>query len=84
MACIASELFQVLTKYPYEPVPRLIDQDAKLSKHELDAERRCETSNYIIDMTRCITKGGKLKANGVFNIFSRYSHKTASETRKKI
>ena len=39
MASIAAELFQVLTKYPYEPVLQLIPQDAKCTKKELDAER---------------------------------------------
>ena len=38
----------------------------------------------MIDTTRCITKGGKLKANGLFDIFMRYSHKTPSETRSDM
>ena len=33
----------------------------------------------MIDTTGCITKGGKLKVNGLFDIFTRYSHKTPSE-----
>ena len=38
----------------------------------------------MIDTTRCVTKGGKLKANGLFDIFTRYSHKTPSETRSDM
>ena len=38
----------------------------------------------MIDTTRCITKGGKLKVNGLFDIFTRYSHKTPSETRSDM
>ena len=38
----------------------------------------------MIDTTRCITKGGKLKANGLFDIFTRYSHKTPSETQSDM
>ena len=38
----------------------------------------------MIDTTRCITKGGKLKVNGLFDIFTRYSHKSASETRSDM
>ena len=34
----------------------------------------------MIDTTRCMTKGGKLKANGLFDIFTHYSHKSPSET----
>ena len=39
-----------------------------------------EAERYMIDTTRCMTKGGKLKANGLFDIFTRYSHKSPSET----
>ena len=53
-------------------------------KKELDAERALEAKNYMIDTTQCITKGGKLKANGLFDIFMRYSHKTLSETRSDM
>ena len=84
MASIAAELFQVLTKHPYKPVLRLIPQEAKCTKKELNAERALEAKNYMIDTTRCITKGGKLKANGLFDIFTRYSHKTSSETRSDM
>ena len=38
----------------------------------------------MIDTTRCITKGGKLKANGLFDIFTGYSHKTPSEMRSDM
>ena len=38
----------------------------------------------MIDTTRCITKGGKLKANGLFDIFTRYSHKASSEMRSDM
>ena len=81
MALISEELFQVLTKHPYKPILRLIPQDAKCTKKELDAERVAEAEKFMIDTTHCITKGGKLKANGLFDIFIRYSHKTASEMR---
>ena len=84
MASIAAELFQVLTKHPYEPVLQLIPQEAKCTKKELVAERALEAKNYMINTTRCITKGGKLKANGLFDIFTRYSHKTPSETRSDM
>ena len=84
MASIAAELFQVLTKHPYEPILRLIPQDAKCTKKELDAERVAEAERYMIDTTHCITKGGKLKANGLFDIFTRYSHKSPSETRSDM
>ena len=40
--------------------------------------------NYMIDTMRCITKGGKLKANGLFDILTRYSHKTPSETQSDM
>ena len=76
MASIAAELFQVLTKHPYKPVLRLIPQEAKCTKKELDAERALEAKNYMVDTTRCITKGGKLKATRLFDIFTRYSHRT--------
>ena len=79
-----AELFQVLTKHPYEPILQLIPQEAKCIKKELDAERALESKNYMIDTTQCVTKGGKLKANGLFDIFTRYSHKTPSETRSDM
>ena len=53
-------------------------------KKELDAERVVEADKFMIGTTQCITKGGKLKANGLFDIFTRYSHKTASETRSDM
>ena len=74
MPSIAAELFQVLTKHPYESVLQLIPQEAKWTKKELYAERVLEAKNYMIDTTQCITKGGKLKANRLFDIFTRYSH----------
>ena len=84
MVSLAAELVQVLTKHPYELVLRLIPQDAKCTKCELDTERKLEAANYMIDTMRCITKGGKLKANGLFDIFTRYSCKSASETRSDM
>ena len=51
MVSIVAELFQVLTKHPYEPILRLIPQEAKCTKKELDAERVAEAKNYMIDTT---------------------------------
>ena len=84
MASILAELFQVLTKHPYEPILQLIPQEAKCTKKELDAERALESKNYMIDTTRYITKEGKLRANRLFDIFTRYTHKTPSETRSDM
>ena len=55
-----------------------------MHEKELDAERALEAKNYMIDTTRCITKGGKLKVNRLLDIFARYSHKTPSETRSDM
>ena len=79
MASMAAELLEALKKYPYEPVLRLIPPDATCTKQELDAERTLESKNYRIDVTKCV-KRGKVNANGIFDIFSKYSHKNASET----
>ena len=84
MASIAAELFQVLTKHLYEPILCLIQQDAKCTKKELYAEIIMEAELYRIDTTHCITKGGKLKVNGLFDIFMRYSHKSPCEMRSDM
>ena len=60
MASLAADLFQVLTKYPYEPILRMIPQDAKCTKTDLEMAMASEAGWYMIDTTRCITKGGKL------------------------
>ena len=84
MASIAAELFKALSKYPYEPVLWIIPPDAKCSKTVLEAERKLEAGNYEIDTTKCVHRGGKLNANGLFEIFSKYSHKGASETHSDL
>ena len=84
MASIAAELFQVLTKHPYEPLLRLIPHDAKCNKTNLECVGKQEAKQYMVNMTHCITKGGKLKPNGLFDIFSSYSHKNASQTRRYV
>ena len=71
MVSLAAKLFQVLTKHPYEPLLRVINQDEKCSKTDLEEERTKDETTYMIDTTRCISKGGKLKPNGVFDIFTR-------------
>ena len=84
MASLAAELFKALSKYPYEPVLRIIPSDDKCSKIVLEAERKLEAGNYEIDTTKCVQRGGKLNANGLFEIFSKCSHKSASETRSDL
>ena len=84
MALLAAELFNALSKYPYEPVLRMIPTEAKCSKSVLDAERKEEAGRYKIDTTKCMNKGGKLNANGLFEIFTKYSLKNASKTRSDL
>ena len=80
MASMAAKLFDALSKYPYEPVLRMIPPEAKCSKSVLEAERKVEVGSYQIDTAKCVNKRGKLNANGLFEIFTKYSHKNASET----
>ena len=84
MASMAAELFKALSKYPYEPVLRMIPPESKCNKSVLEAERKVEAGNYKIDTAKCVNKGGKLNANGLFEIFTKYSHKSASETRSDL
>ena len=62
----------------------MIPPEAKCNKSVLEAERKMEVGNYKIDTAKCVNKGGKLNTNGLFEIFTKYSHKSASETRSDL
>ena len=84
MASLAEELLQVLTKYPYEPLLRWIHTEHKYVKSEVNNLQDKYTGRYAIDTTRCINKHGRTMTNGLFEIFSKFSKKSAIDTRKGL
>ena len=84
MASLAEELFQVLTRYPYEPLLRWIHTEHKYVRNEINALEKKYTGKYAIDTTRCINKHGRTVTNGLFDIFGKFSKKNATETRQEM
>ena len=84
MASIVSELLEVLSKYPYEPCLRLINKNTKCDKYDVDELRKTYAKNYMIDATICVSKSGKIKPNGIFEIFGLSSKKSPSNTCKAM
>ena len=84
MASMASELLEVLSKHPYEPCLRLINKETRCDKRDLEDLRKKYTSDYMIDTTKCMSKAGKIRPNGMFEIFGQFSKKYASNTRKAM
>ena len=82
MASLAEELLQVLTKYPYEPLLRWIHTEHKYVKSDVNSLQDKYTGRYAIDTTRCINKHGRTMTNGLFDIISKFSKKSAADTRK--
>ena len=41
-------------------------------------------SDYMIDTMKCVSKAGKIRLNGMFEIFGQFSKKNASNTRKAM
>ena len=80
MASIASELLEVLSKHHYEPCLRLINKETRCNKRDLEDLRK----KYMIDTTKCISKAGKIRPNGMFEIFGQFSKKNASNTLKTM
>ena len=84
MASLAEELFQVLTRYPYEPLLRWIHTEHKYVRNEVSTLEKKYTGKYAIDTTRCINKHGRTITNGLFDIFSKFSKKSATDTRQEM
>ena len=84
MASLAEELFQVLTRYPYEPLLRWIHTEHKYVRSEVSSLEKKYTGKYAIDTTCCINKHGRTITNGLFDIFSKFSKKSAVATRQEM
>ena len=84
MASLAEELLQVLTRYPYEPLLRWIHTEHKYVKSEVSSLEKKYTGRYAIDTMRCINKHGRTITNGLFDIFGKFSKKSATETRQEM
>ena len=84
MASMVSELLEVLSKHPYEPCLRLINKETKCDKRDLEELWKTYMNDYMIDTMKCVSKAGKIKPNGIFEIFGQFSKKNPSNTRKAM
>ena len=84
MASMVSELLEVLSKHPYEPCLRLINKETKCDKRDLEELWKTYVNDYMIDTTKCVSKAGKIKPSGIFEIFGQFCKKNPSNTRKAM